>query len=154
VRFRNATRLLVPLALMVLLGACSSSDSNSNNPSGSPTSAPSVTESEGGQITIGSDNANDHGTKDISGQDEVSVELDDFYFEPTILQGTAGQQVKLELENEGDALHNFTLEDQSIDQDVQSGSSESVTVTLPQSGMLEFFCKYHRGQGMVGALSV
>jgi len=29
-----------------------------------------------------------------------------------------------------------------------------VTVTFPQSGSLEFFCKYHKSSGMVGELSV
>ena len=139
------------LAMGLLAAACSSGDGNgdSTTPAGGN---PSAGESEMGTITIGSDSANDHGTKDVAGMDETSVELDDFYFEPTILKGTAGEQITLELENEGDALHNFTLSEQSIDQDVESGGTETVTVTLPDSGQLEFFCKFHRGSGMVGAL--
>lgn len=104
-------------------------------------------------MTIGSDKANDHGTKDFSGMDEAEVELDNFYFEPTVLRGTPGQELKLELDNEGSALHNLTLEAQSLDQDVQQGQKTDVTVTFPQSGFLEFFCKYHKALGMVGELS-
>jgi plastocyanin len=142
------------LAVGLVAGACSkSNNTSSSGGSTTPASSPSETESEGGQITINGDNANDHGTKDVSGMDEASVELDDFYFEPTIIKGTPGQQIQLELENEGSALHNFTLSEQSIDQDVQPDGKETVTVTLPQSGQLEFFCKYHKGSGMVGALS-
>jgi plastocyanin len=154
------------LALALVAAACGSS---SNASSGSPSSAtsaaqsptasatesaasPSASESEGGQITIGSDTANDHGTADVSGKSKLGVELDDFYFEPTIISGTPGQSVKLELENEGQALHNFTLTDQKIDQDVQAGEDGTVTVTIPQTGELEFFCKYHKTLGMVGAL--
>ncbi len=107
---------------------------------------------EGGKITLDGKEANDFGTKDVSGESSLELELDDFYFEPTVLQGTAGQQLTLELGNEGDALHNFSLSDQGIDQDVEAGASAEVTVTLPGSGTLVFICKYHEGQGMVGAL--
>lgn len=106
-------------------------------------------------MTIGSDKANNHGTKDFSGKDEAEVEQDNFYFEPTVLKGTPGQKVTLELDNEAKStLHNFTLEDEKIDMDVPSGQKVDVTVTFPQSGSLEFFCKYHKASGMVGELSV
>jgi plastocyanin len=155
------------LVLALMAAACgSSSDSSSGSPSSatsssapSPTvsaaeaeASPSASESEGGQITIGSDTANDHGSTDVSGKDELSVELDDFYFEPTVISGTPGQSVKLELDNEGQALHNLTLTGQKIDQDVEAGEDGTVTVTIPQSGEVEFFCKYHKTLGMVGAL--
>jgi plastocyanin len=153
------------LALSVLAAACgSSSDAGSSSPSSATSSsapAPSPTASEttspsaseGGQITIGGDTANDHGTKDATGMSELPVELDDFYFEPTVITGDPGQSIKLELENEGQALHNFTLTDQQIDQDVAAGQSSNVTVTIPQSGEVQFFCKYHKSLGMVGGLS-
>ncbi len=83
----------------------------------------------------------------------MELELDNFYFKPTVLKGTPGLKLKIELSNEGSALHNFTLEAQSIDQDVQSETKADVTVTFSQSGFLEFFCKYHKGLGMVGELS-
>ncbi len=109
---------------------------------------------EGGQITINGDTANDHGSADVSGKDELELETDDFYFDPTTLDGTAGQTLKLEIKNEGGSEHNFTLEDQNIDQDVEPGEDATVTVTFPDSGILEFWCKYHRSSGMVGQLSV
>jgi plastocyanin len=148
----------VLLAVGLLAGACSSSNktsSGSTTPAttGGPSESPSPTESEGGTITIGSDMANDHGTKDVTGKAQTEVELDDFYFEPTVIKGSAGAQITLELSNEGSALHNFTLQDQNIDQDVQAGAKEEVTVTFPQSGFLEFFCKYHKALGMVGELT-
>ena len=155
---RKVGRVAVLLLTMGLVaGACSKSNNSSSSSGGSttPASSPSATasESEGGQITINGDNANDHGTKDVSGMTTVEVEMDDFYFDPTILKGTAGQQITLELKNEGSALHNFTQTDQGLDQDVQPDGTQEVTVTFPQSGQLEFFCKYHKGSGMVGALS-
>ncbi len=142
-RTRLARLLVLFLALGLVASACSKKKTETTGSAGG-----------GGQMTIGSDKANNKGTTSISGKDEVSVELDNFYFKPTVLKGTAGQEIKLELENESDTLHNFTLEDQNLDQDIQAGQKAEVTVTLPQSGFLEFFCKYHKASGMVGELSV
>jgi len=82
------------------------------------------------------------------------LELDDYYFEPKTVQGNAGQKITLELKNEGSTEHNFTLSDQGIDQDVEEGESAEITVTVPQSGSVRFYCKYHRSMGMTGALKV
>jgi plastocyanin len=38
------------------------------------------------------------------------------------------------------------------DQDVDAGEKAEVTVTIPQSGKLAFYCKYHKQLGMAGAL--
>ena len=161
---RLATLIAIFAALSLVAAACGGGDEE-NTAGGTTSTTGGATETtggatettaggEGGTMTIGSDTANDHGTMDVSGQDEIEIELDDFYFEPTVLQGTAGQQLKLELRNEGAALHNFSLDEQSIDQDVQAGEDASVTVTFPDSEFVVFFCKYHRGQGMVGELAV
>jgi plastocyanin len=40
-----------------------------------------------------------------------------------------------------------------IDQDLEAGEDAKVTVTIPQSGEVSFYCKYHKSQGMAGALS-
>jgi plastocyanin len=98
--------------------------------------------------------ANDHGSQDVSGESELDLELDDFYFEPTVLTGSPGETLTLDLENEGDTEHNFSLTDQGIDQDVEAGEKAEVSVTFPDSGTLVFFCKYHQDMGMRGALTV
>lgn len=82
------------------------------------------------------------------------MELDDFSFDPTVLSGSAGETLKLHLENEGNNEHNFSLTDQGIDQDVEPGEKAEVSVTFPDSGTLVFFCKYHQNMGMRGALRV
>jgi plastocyanin len=165
-RRRAAAWLIGLTALAAVAAACgggsNASSTTSSAPTSAPTTAPSPTEtesespspseSEGGTIKIGNDTANDHGSKDVSGASSTEVELDDFYFEPTVISGTAGQKITFELKNEGNALHNFSLTDQSIDKDVEAGQTEDVTVTIPQSGFVEFFCKYHRTVGMVGEL--
>lgn len=105
---------------------------------------------EGKTATIAGVEANDHGTKAVG--DEAKVELDDYYFEPTVLQAAPGSKVTLELDNEGGVEHNLTIDDQNIDQDVESGEDAKVTVTIPASGQVSFYCKYHKDRGMAGAL--
>jgi plastocyanin len=134
---------LLLLSALVLLAASCGGDSNGGG------------ESEGGKKMIAGVEANDHGTKDVSGESgKVEVEMDDDYFEPTVLEGTPGQKVTLELKNEGERLHNLTIDGQSVDQDIGPEEEGEVDVTFPQSGEISFVCKYHKGVGMAGALAV
>lgn len=55
----------------------------------------------GGQKTIAGVAANDHGSKTVEDNGKTEVELDDFYFEPTVLEGKPGEKITLELKNEG-----------------------------------------------------
>ncbi len=131
--------LAVVAVVVMLLGAACSSSSDSGDEGGS-------------QITIAGDKANDHGSKDASGMKSIEVEADNFYFEPTTLTGTAGQTLEIEISNEGSTVHNFSLDDQNLDQDIENGKSATVTVRFPSSGVVEFYCKYHKSRGMVGQL--
>src|SRR4051794_10032453 len=104
----------------------------------------------GGQINAAGVQANNHGSKSASG--ETKVELDDYYFEPTVLKGSPGQKITLELENEGNAEHTFTVDAQGVDQELEPGDEAKVTVTIPKSGAISFYCKFHKDEGMAGAL--
>jgi plastocyanin len=108
---------------------------------------------EGTTTTIAGQQAESHGTKDVSGETgKVEIEMYDDYFEPTVLKGTPGQKVELELKNEGDNPHTLTISDQMVDKEIQPGDEGEVEVTFPQSGQLEFVCRFHESKGMVGAL--
>lgn len=149
-----AKTFVLVLSVGMVAAACSKSSSGSSGSGATPAGGgqSSGEQSGGATMTINGDKANDHGTKTVSG-DELEVELDQFYFEPTVIKGPAGQKVTLELRNEGSTRHNFSLTDQNVDQDVAGGEDQKVTVTIPQSGVVEFFCKYHKSLGMVGELS-
>lgn len=95
---------------------------------------------------------NDHGTK--TAKDGITVEADDFYFNPTFLTATAGQKVTVELTNEGSARHTFTSEVMGVDIELAPGAKRTVTITAPASGFTEFHCRFHQGQGMQGAVYV
>ncbi len=112
-------------------------------------------EQEGGTIQIAGQEANDHGSENVAGKSELEMELDDFYFAPTVLEGEAGQTLTLNLFNEGDAPHTFTIEEQGIDETLEPGDEGvTVEVTFPDSGELVFVCTFHEAQGMIGGLSV
>jgi plastocyanin len=143
---RGLGTLSLLFALALLGGACSSSGRSSS--SGTSSS------SAGAKITLNGQRANNHGTKDVSGGGSQAVEVDSFYFNPTLFTAKAGDKLTLTLSNESAALHNFSLGDHSIDQDIPAKGKITVTVTFPASGTLVFFCKYHRSSGMLGGLQV
>ncbi|MDQ3874594.1 MAG: cupredoxin domain-containing protein [Actinomycetota bacterium] len=109
-------------------------------------------EAEGGQTTIAGVVASDHGAKDVAGQEEVELELDDNYFEPTVLKGSPGERLTITLANEGEAEHNFTIETEKVDIDVEPGEEKTVSVTFPKSGTIAFYCEYHKSLDMAGGL--
>ena len=140
--------MIVALALAAFaVAGCGSSSSSSSG-----TTSESSGGEGGGQKTIAGVKANDHGTKTVA--KETEVELDDYYFKPTVIQGKAGQQVTLELKNEGKVEHSFTIDSQNIDRTIQPGGDAKVTVTIPASGSVSFYCKFHKSSGMAGALAV
>jgi plastocyanin len=138
------------LAIVPLVAGCGSSKSSS----GSTSTESGSSGGGGGSKTIAGVRANDHGTETASSSGKTEVELDDFYFKPTVLQGKPGAQVRLELKNEGKVEHTFTIDSQGVDQDLQPGDEAEVTVTIPKSGAVSFYCKLHKSSGMAGALAV
>ncbi len=144
--------VVMAVAGALMLAACSGSDggseaSGSAQPSGSGSASPTT-------MTIGSDTANVHGEADVSGTSSLEVEQDDFYFGPTVITGSAGQAVTLEIKNEGTVAHTFTIDSLGIDVELQPGESKDVQVSFPNSGFTEFYCRFHRSSGMVGELTV
>ena len=141
--------VIVACGLLVLAAAgCGSSGSSS---SGGTTTDES---GGGGQKTIAGVNANDHGTKAVEDNGKTEVELDDYYFQPTVLEGKAGEKVTLELKNEGKTEHTFTIDSQGVNKELGPGEKAEVDVTIPKSGVVSFYCRYHKSEGMAGALAV
>ncbi len=134
-------RSIAAATLLCLAAVACGNDKSS--PSTSSTSAPPVTLS--GTV-------NDHGTKDLAGQAETVVEVDNFYFSPTFIKTASGSKVKLELSNEGAVQHTFTIPSLGIDETLDPGANKDITVPMPASGALAFFCRFHQGSGMQGAL--
>jgi plastocyanin len=140
-------------ALCLAVAACGgggNDDAGSPGPTGgTTTSAPAGTPS-GPPVTL-SGTVNDKGTKDLAGDDELALDLGDFYFGPTYVKAAPGATVKVELTNSGQAPHTFTIDDPKVDVTVKAGEDGTATVKLPASGPLAFYCTFHKAQGMQGA---
>jgi plastocyanin len=114
-------------------------------------SAPSIPYAEA-SLAQGVPMVSDHGTMEVVGLVEIALEADDYYFAPTFLHGEPGQSLTLAVENESGTLHNLSISELQIDQDIPPQAKATVQVTFPSSGTVRFFCKLHAAMGMNGEL--
>ena|SRR5687767_2912759 len=84
----------------------------------------------------------------------TEIAATDFAFAPATVEGEAGSETTITVRNTGESPHTFTLKEQDIDEELQPGDEAQVTVTFPDSGSLEFICRFHAGGGMTGTLEV
>ncbi|MGZ4737254.1 MAG: cupredoxin domain-containing protein [Acidimicrobiia bacterium] len=145
-------RVLVATALTatVVLGltACGSGSKSSGSSTSTTKAAPQAPVSLSGKV-------NNKGTKDIStkgSSTSVELETDDFYFNPTFIKVAPGQKIKVELKNEGSVPHTFTSPTLGVNQELQPDSNATVEVTVPASGNAEFYCRFHKDNGMQGVM--
>jgi plastocyanin len=80
-----------------------------------------------------------------------SLSMVDNAFEPADLTVAAGSS--LDVSNDGQALHNITIEGTDIDEDVEAGQSTSITIDA-EAGDYTMFCEYHRAAGMEGTITI
>ena len=153
---RKFSCLVAPVVAVVLvLASCGDDDGadvrESGAESGSGSESGSASGTASGQPPVSLEGTvSDHGVGEID-NDELELELDDNYFAPTFARGTPGEEVTVELVNEGNATHTFTSDALGVDEELSGGDSSSVTITLPEEGAVEFHCRFHEGQGMKGA---
>jgi len=125
-RTRTTTSIVVIVLLTLSLAACSSDD---GDPGGStPSSAASASGASAG----------------------LTITAEDFSFSPDTLAVPSGEST-ITVTNSGAVEHSFTLDDDSVSEDVEPG--ESVTVTVDVSADAPFHCTYHPDQ-MTGTLTV
>jgi hypothetical protein len=65
--------------------------------------------------------------------------------------GVHSGAITLRVHNDGVILHNLSIPSLHIDMDMTSGQTITVHVLMWKASLV-FFCKYHRGAGMLGAL--
>ena len=124
-------RLTVLAAALALFGvACGGGSSPSSSPT---TTSPSESPSPGG------------------GTIPTTLTTRDNVFDPTTFTFSG---TKITLKNLGANLHNFSVEGQSVNDDIKAGQTEVESLELPP-GTYTFFCKYHRAAfGMQGTITV
>jgi len=148
------TRRTITVAALAIFAAmlvgCGKNDTTQTGASNSTSAGPTASSPVqlNGQVS-------DKGTKDIASagaSPTVEVEMNENYFSPTFIKAAPGAEVTLQLKNEGQKSHTFTLTDGKVDQTFEKGKSGEVKVTVPQSGTVAFYCKFHRATGMQGGL--
>jgi plastocyanin len=89
-----------------------------------------------------------------SGGAPAPLTMKDNFFEPLCLAMSSTQQ--LTFTNAGQAVHNFSIEDQGVSIDVPAGEELTTEAVgdLVRPGTFRFVCSYHEAQGMVGTLTV
>jgi plastocyanin len=93
---------------------------------------------------------NNKGTARVT-NGSASVEADNYYFKKTFLKTTPGA-VTITLENESGTPHTFTIDAQDIDVDLPPRAKRTVMVQVDGVAPITFYCRFHRGLGMQGAL--
>jgi plastocyanin len=111
-------RAWVVFGLLAMLGAaaCSSDDGTG----GSTTSAPGTSASG-----------------DDGGSADAVITARDFEFDPATATIPSGGTI--EITNEGPSTHSFTMDDDSVTEDIEPGASVTVTVTTAGG----FHCRFH-----------
>jgi len=148
------SRLFVLLLIATLgVAACSSGGEATGNSSLTPTAAVATTAAASGTCPASAGlpaSTNIHGTVAASGS-QLSIEAGDFFFSPTCVTGVPRGAITLTVHNGGVTLHNLSIPSLRIDMDMTSGQTITVNVLMGKAPLV-FFCKYHRGSGMLGAL--
>jgi plastocyanin len=127
---------------MLALAACGSSNDTASS-----------TSSSGGGGAYGGASKTTSSSSSSSSSGEIKVDMVDNAFEPKTIAGKAGSTVKVELKNTGQAEHNFKIDSQKgVNADVGPGEDKAVSVKIPASGSVQFYCEYHKGLGMVGTV--
>ena len=97
----------------------------------------------------GDDDGGDAGGGDGAAAD-MTMTVKDFEFDPSTVEVPSGETT-IEITNTGAVEHSFTLDDDSVSQDIEPGESQTVTVNVTADAA--FHCEYHPTQ-MTGTLTV
>ena len=89
----------------------------------------------------------------VSGKQDITIEMYENYFDPAVLVGTSGQALTVHLSNAGKMAHTFTIDGQ-VDRELAPGAKADVQITFPASGNSSFYCRFHRAMGMTGTLKI
>ena len=78
----------------------------------------------------------------------------DFEFVPSVFAMRTDQNITIV--NEGQTVHNFTIEGTVADIDTPAGETTALEAIggAAEPGTYNLFCKYHRSQGMTGTIYI
>jgi uncharacterized cupredoxin-like copper-binding protein len=85
----------------------------------------------------------------------IVIELQDIKFVPNTFSIPANTPTKVTLKNTGVTMHNFSIDELNIKQDIQAGQTVNIDINAP-AGKYKYYCDVpgHEAAGMVGTLTV
>ena len=88
----------------------------------------------------------------------IQIEAVSYSYNPANLSARPGT-IRFVVANTADEVHGFEIEGQGIEEaieEIQPGTTDSLTVTLTQPGKYEIYCPVddHEERGMVGTLTI
>lgn len=113
-----------------------------------PVPAGAATPAKKAPVTLSGKVENKGVTKAKRGK--VSLEADSFFFAKTFVKAKPGT-VMVTVENASSVPHTFTVDDQ-VDEELAPGDETTVSVDVTADEPVVFYCRFHRGSGMQGAL--
>jgi plastocyanin len=79
------------------------------------------------------------------GAGAVKIVARDTFFEPESLELTAGEEITVEVTNNGDTAHDFAIEELDLNTGtIEPGTTKTTTFKVP-AGTTKFACTYHSG---------
>ena len=87
-----------------------------------------------------------------TGAPSREIVASNFAFQPSEIEVESDSDVTMTFTNEDDTAHSFTSEELGVDVVVEGGSSGEVAFTAPESGSVDFVCKFH--SSMTGTVAV
>lgn len=84
----------------------------------------------------------------------LQVSTIDNSFEPSSLSAPAGSEVTVEVSNDGENPHTFTIDDPEVSTGtIDAGESATATFTMPDASVT-FYCEIHGEATMSGTIEV
>ena len=112
-------------------------------------------DAEGGHAA--GEHDHDDATHDpVEGAREVVVTATDLDFEPESLTMDAGEAVNVQVVNEGELFHDFTLDEPALHVGVEPGETQETSLAIDEPGTYEAVCTVpgHEEAGMVVTIEV
>jgi plastocyanin len=84
---------------------------------------------------------------------DVELTMEDFSFSPGSIEINFGDELLIEIANDGEADHTFTVSEFLVDETLSSGEDRDITFTPNEPGEFTYFCRFHQDE-MQGSLFV
>jgi uncharacterized cupredoxin-like copper-binding protein len=128
----SSSRLITAVTAAVLLAACGGSGAGGGDHGGNHAAQESVHEPVDGAAT-------------------AAVTAVDIDYKPATLELVAGEPTNVTIVNEGETLHDFTLEEADVHANVEPGSEVATAVTVDEPGEYQAICTVdgHEEAGMI-----